>query len=135
MQRSAGPVDIFATYEADTLRLHEYDLVVIGGPTEGHTTSKPLSDYLDEVGDSFTSRSIATFDTRLRWPAWLSGSAARTMAGKLEKLGAMLVAPPASFMVSGKPPVLEPGELERAEGWGRALATTVSSATQLAALS
>lgn len=133
--RGAGQVDIVAIAEATALRLHEYDLLVLGGPTEGHTATKDLSYYVEEVGDALTGRSVAVFDTRLTWPAWLAGSAARTIASKLEKLGATLVVEPISFMVAGKPPSLEPGELERAEGWATALASTVSGATPLAARS
>ena len=56
----------------------------------------------------------------------MSGSAADSVASRLEDFGANLVIPPASFIVAGKPPVLEPGELERAEAWGRALAFKVA---------
>ena len=133
--RGAGPVDILAIDQASALRLHEYDLVVIGGPTEGHTMTKRVSDYLLEVADSFIGRSVATFDTRMNWPKWLSGSAAGGMAGILQKSGATLVARPVSFTVAGKPPVLEPGELERAEGWGFALASDALAERPMAARS
>ena len=64
----------------------------------------------------------ATFDTRLRWPVFLSGSAARGIARALERKGSRLVAPPESFFVNGREGPLAEGELERAGSWAETLA-------------
>jgi hypothetical protein len=66
-------------------------------------------------------RSVAAFDTRLAWPMILSGSAAAGIADRLGELGGDLVAPAESFIVD-RTPQLKPGEIERAEEWGRELA-------------
>jgi hypothetical protein len=66
--------------------------------------------------------------------ALLSGSAAKNAAGRLRKAGCRLVAPPESFFIERDLPPkgekrrhelegLEPGELERASEWGRAVWT------------
>lgn len=120
--RSAGDVEMVTVQKAQPVRLHDFDLVVVGGPTEGHGVTEDVAAYIDEVGEAVSGVTVAAFDTRMRWPKWLSGSAAEKIASRLEGLGAKVVVPPASFVVSGKTPVLEPGELERAEAWGRALA-------------
>jgi flavodoxin len=130
--RAWGAVEVFAADKDRGIRLHGYDLVVLGGPTEGHGMTKAMADYVDEIGDAFTGINAAAFDTRLTWPKWMSGSAAGDIAKRLEGFGASLVAQPASFLVAGKPPALEPGELERAEGWARSLAAKVDAATPAA---
>ena len=127
--RAWGTVEVVAIDKAQGIRLHAYDLVVLGGPTEGHGITKPMADYIDQIGDAFTGVNAAAFDTRLTWPRWMSGSAAGDIAKQLQGFGASLAAQPASFLVAGKPPALEPGELERAEGWARSLAAKVAPAT------
>jgi len=56
------------------------------------------------------------------------GSAAGAAAKALATTGAEVVAPPESFFIvrRGAMPLqtLEPGEIERAEAWGRAVATS-----------
>ena len=127
--RAYGTVEVVAAQEAHAIRLHGYDLVVLGGPTEGHGITKAMADFVDRIGDAFTGTNTAAFDTRLTWPKWLSGSASGDIAKRLEGFGACLVAQPASFVVTGKPPALEPGELERAEGWARSLGTKLEAAS------
>jgi len=82
--------------------------------------------FLDMVDlTAVDGTAVATFDTRLRWPKLLSGSAADGIAERLRADGATLIVPPESFMVTRKPE-LEPGELERAAAW----AATVADATE-----
>jgi hypothetical protein len=70
---------------------------------------------------AWDGRAVATFDTRLRWPRFLSGSAAADISLRLSAAGARLLAEPESFLVSMKP-ALEPGESERAAAWAIAMA-------------
>ena len=74
------------------------------------------------------SRSTTTsFDTRYRGSTWIMGSAAAATAEVLRGAGGTLVAPPESFFIartgSLERQALEPGELERAEAWGRVVGT------------
>jgi menaquinone-dependent protoporphyrinogen IX oxidase len=87
--------------EGEMPSIEDFDLVVIGGPTHGHGMSAsmrrllqkwPLG-HLNEIG-------VAVFDTRLRLPVALSGSAASSIAGTLKKRSATLVVAPESFFVS-----------------------------------
>ena len=51
-------------------------------------------------------------------PKILTGSAAVSAAKLLKRAGAIFVTEPESFLVSGdNPPILAPGELERAATW------------------
>lgn len=119
-----GTARILAVSEATPIP--DADLTVIGAPTEGHTVSKPMAAWFDRLyAGTLAGRRFAAFDTRLRWPRFLSGSAAEEIARRIEQLGGRMVATPQSFMVSMKPE-LEPGELERAGAWAADLADAMA---------
>jgi flavodoxin len=123
--RQFGEAELIAVEDApDELPLA--DLVLIGGPTEGHGVSKPMARYLERLDQrTLAGRAFAAFDTRLRWPKLLSGSAAESISRRLADAGARAVTAEGSFIVSMKPE-LEPGELERA----RQYATKAAEAIQ-----
>lgn len=62
------------------------------------------------------------------------GSAANEAAKRLGDAGGHLVAPPASFFMARGGPLerqtLEPGELERAEAWGRAVGAALTGGSE-----
>jgi hypothetical protein len=145
---SQGPaeVEVVAVDDATPDRLAAADLVVVGGPTHGHGLSRPESREsavamahkpdsgldLDESAAGEGVRewleqlpagpgAVAAFDTRVDIPAVLSGRAAKAISKRLRKHGRQEVVEPESFLVT-KDNHLEPGEEERAEAWGRALA-------------
>jgi flavorubredoxin len=103
------------------------DLLVIGGPTETHGMTPRLAGYLDQLELAEPGRlSAAAFDTRLRLPRILSGSAAVSIAKSFRARGVELIVPEESFFVT-KEPDLEPGELERAAVWAESLSDAVTS--------
>jgi flavodoxin len=118
-----GPVRLVEAADQAAFDLAGVDLLVVGGPTEGHGVSQTLRARLDHVPpDALAGVAAAAFDTRLNWPAFLSGSAAKGLARSLDRLGARLVAPPESFLVTGgKPSRLVAGEAERARAWASRL--------------
>ena len=119
--RSVGRAEVLrAERGAAAAVTDEVDLVVIGGPTEEHGMTEAVSDVLDVLASRCAPRFAAAFDTRLRWPRFLSGSAADRIAERLEAMGARMVASPESFMLSMKHELL-PGELDRALAWGAGL--------------
>jgi flavodoxin len=106
----------------------ETDLVVIGGPTEGHRMMESVALFFDRLDKgALAGKAAASFDTRFRWPEWLSGSAGAGIAHRLECAGARVIAPQVSFFVSGRRPVLELGELTRAAAWAASLAARLES--------
>jgi len=110
--------------EAETARISAgTDLLIVGGPTEGHGLTPSLKAFLNRFGN-LAGVQAAAFDTRLKWPLWLSCSAARDISLRLEQAGAKLVAPPESFLVTTEPK-LRDGELERASRWAQALAASM----------
>lgn len=121
-----GTVRVESVHDSTSLDLSGVDLLVIGGPTQGHGASQALRAWVDGVPEAaLRGMAIATFDTRLRWPLFLSGSAARSIAKLLERNGAHLVVPPESFLVVGSEGPLADGEIERAGDWAKALAASV----------
>jgi flavodoxin len=126
--RARGGVELMSADDAPTV-LPAADLVLIGGPTERHTLTEPMVRFLDRLApESFQGIAIAAFDTRLRWPRLLSGSAADEIAKRLRAAGARLIARPESFIVSMKPE-LEPGEIDRAAVWATQVADAVEAPT------
>jgi flavodoxin len=130
-------------------RLDEAHLFVIGAPTHAHGMSSKgtrkaavedkrypigrpkdplpgMRDWLPTLPSGF-GRPAAAFDTRFDKPRWMTGSAGKGIAGRLEHHGFHLLAPPESFFVNGEHR-LEPGQLERAAAWGTELAELASAA-------
>lgn len=121
------------------------DLVVVGGPTHAHGMSWPATrkaavdqagkqpdtvvepgaggagvrDWLASLGELHASS--AAFDTRAAAPPALTGRASKGIAKGLRRHGLRLVAEPESFLVD-KGNHLQPGEEQRAVGWGASLA-------------
>lgn len=121
-----GPVQVVAAHEAPTT-FDDVDLVLVGGPTEGHGMTPEQVGFLERIdAASLRGRAVAAFDTRLKWPRLLSGSAADKAAERLEALGARVVKPQGSFLVSTEPALLD-GELERARAWAATITAAVES--------
>jgi flavodoxin len=119
-----GKAQMASADEAPPVISEQFDLVVVGGPTEAHRMSVPLTQFFDRIPDgALAGSAAAAFDTRVRWPVLLSGSAAAGIARQLERRGATVVGPPASFFVGRKVTILEPGELEQAAAWAASLAS------------
>jgi flavodoxin len=124
-----GDVNMFSAAEAGPHIFGGEDLLVVGGPTQGHGLSPNMKSLLEAAGTRKPvgdyPRALA-FDTRLSWPRWMSGSAADKIGHSLEEMGCTLLAPPESFIVKGSEGPLAAGEKERAVAWiGAILARVV----------
>lgn len=120
--RPSGAVDVMQveTAEVDP----RTDLLIVGAPTEGHGMPAVVKASLDRL-PRLSGMRVAAFDTRLNWPLWLSGSAGRGIADRLQEAGGRLVAPVENFIVTREPKLHE-GEIARARQWAQ---TLVSSGT------
>jgi hypothetical protein len=122
------------------------DLLVVGGPTQAHGMTDPESrrssstktklplvstgigirEWLKALGGGTPALGAAAFDTRLKGPGLLWGSAAKAADDQLRRIGLNIVAPPESFLIKGPlgpvHDVLLPGEADRARRWGEQLA-------------
>jgi flavodoxin len=127
---ASGPVRLIEISDATAFDVKDTDLLVVGGPTEGHGMSPTLRARLMAVPpDALRGVALAPFDTRLKLPAFLAGSAARGIAKILQAKGARLVVPPESFLVTGtKEEVhLVEGEIERAGAWAEKVRAEAAS--------
>jgi hypothetical protein len=141
-------VESGAIAEIDPSRLAEVDLLVVGAPTHAHgmsstgsrraavkdkryPASRPtdpgpgMRDWLGTVPQG-SGRPAAAFDTRFDKPTWVTGSAAKGIARRLEGNGYRLLVPPESFFVTTEHR-LDPGQIERASAWGATLAERASA--------
>lgn len=121
---TTGTVQVADTVTAGSISGRP-DLVVIGGPTQRRGASPALSAFVDALPDDLRGLPTALFDTRYRGARLVMGSAAGDVAKRLARAGSQLLVAPESFYVGRGGPAelqaLEPGELERAETWGRAI--------------
>lgn len=116
----ALPIDQAPTSFADV------DLILVGGPTEGHGATQTVKGYLRSLrSEVVRGKACAAFDTRLHGARWLTGAAGDGITRELEQLGAHVIARPESFEVSGKDPALRSGEADRAAVWAAELAAVV----------
>ena len=121
--RAHGPVELRNVSDGPGAISDDVDLVVVGGPTEGHGMIPEMVAFLDGLPDrALAGRAAAAFDTRLNWPRWASGSAAAGIRQRLETAGARDPVPMESFIVSMKPEISD-RELERAGAWAASLAS------------
>jgi menaquinone-dependent protoporphyrinogen IX oxidase len=123
-----GDVDVDVLSTVDVLELPEkLDLLVIGAPTQAHGVEATMREFLERLpSDGLDHLRVAVFDTRMRWPKLLSGSAAEGIAKRMTRLGAELVDEPESFFVADKEGPLREGETDRAADWGRFLLSEVT---------
>ena len=120
--KEAMAVDVIALEYATPDRIKAADLIVVGGPTEAHSMTPPLKEWVDGMDFAIQGKKAAAFDTRLDMPRVISGSAAKGIGAHLRRAGAKLVTEDTSFFVKGKTPALLPGELARAAAWGKEIA-------------
>ncbi len=121
-------VDFLSIDETDLAKISQYGLVAIGAPTQAFTAHKPMKEFLSrlekskELGGKFGF----AFDTRI--DSRLSGSAAKYIQERLERLKVKMVRPRESAIVSGgtKDNVLRPGEEARFERIGAEIGAILS---------
>jgi hypothetical protein len=152
--QTAGEVEVVEVASAPRAVPAGVDLVVVGGPTHAHGMSKPESraDSARRAGDRLVSHgtgirewlgalqggsaavAAAAFDTRIKGPGVLWGSAAKGADKLLREIGLRVGVGPESFLVDGPTgPLFDrlvAGEVERARAWGAALATKTGAAAR-----
>ncbi len=108
--------------------LRGLDLLIVGCPTQGWRPTPTMQSFLEEASsERIGGLPVACFDTRFRLPRFMTGSAARGMAKKLQEKGGSLLLDPESFFVKGMQGPLRGGELDRAVTWARILLEEVES--------
>jgi flavodoxin len=110
-------------------------LLIVGSPTQKFRPTGATTSFLKAIPENgLQGVKVAAFDTRfpeseiervriLAFFVRIFGYAAKPIADRLEKKGGELVAPPEGFFVEGTEGPLQEGELERAAGWAKQIAT------------
>jgi len=123
-----GPTEVRPVAEVGGIP-PDTDLLVVGGPTQGHGIDKTMKSFLAGLSPAAVADvPVAAFDTRLRWPVLLSGSAGRRIARQLRKMGGQVLVEPGSFLVEGGEGPLVAGDLDRAAVWAEHLAAAALNA-------
>lgn len=123
----------------------DIELLVVGGPTHAFSMSRQstrqtaieqgaspevahqgIREWLEGIDAGRRPPLAAAFDTRVDKPR-LPGSAAKSAARRLRRLGMTVTLPPESFRVDGMTGPLVEGELDRARRWGELLAAQLTS--------
>ena len=127
-----GLAHVVEVNDPDALTLDAVDLLVIGGPTQAHGMSPAMRAYISAlIPKAPAGTRVAVFDTRLKGPGFLWGSAAKAIADELRKATFAVIAPSKSFLVEGmKEPQLVDGEEQRAQAWAVDIGAIAASARQ-----
>ena len=112
--------------EVNPADLNGFDLVVVGSPTHGGFPT-PGIDGLLKALPALEGVKVAAFDTRTK--RTIFGYAAPRIARRLEKSGGNLLAPAEGFFVLGIEGPLMDGELRRAAGWAKGIASKCKEIT------
>src|SRR5215204_1887024 len=110
------------------VQLQGVDLFILGCPTQGWRPTPAIQSFLEGISSEELRGLVgACFDTRFRLPRFMTGSAAKVMAGKLREKGVSLLAEPESFFVKGTEGPLRDGDLERASTWAHQIVDEVEA--------
>ncbi len=120
--RTTGEVRVARVDPEQPLDLEGVDLLVLGCPTQGWRPTVATQALLEKLTpEQLGGKAVACFDTRFQKPRWMTGSAAKAMANKFQRMGISLLVPPESFFVEHTEGPLLSGELGRAAVWVRTL--------------
>lgn len=108
--------------EEDVPFLEDYDLIVLGSPTQNRKPTENIMEFLDDLIKILTPKNFtACFDTRYNMSKWKSGSALKHIVKKLNKAGSKELLPPESFFINRVDKNLEEYESKRAFKWALSL--------------
>jgi flavodoxin len=120
--RAAGAARAVRADAAQPGDLQGIDLLVVGSPTQGWRATPATQAFLERLRPvARPELAVAGFDTRMRMPRWLTGSAAGAIVKGFRAMGLTPLAPPESFFVAGGEGPLATGEEDHAAIWARAL--------------
>jgi flavodoxin len=122
-------VDSFFVNDVDKSVVKNYDCLLAGAPTMQFRATRGIIQFLESLPDNEGSGKLAAaFDTQVK--SRISGSAVKSIEGKLKSLGFTLVTSPLVAYVEGKLREnewnLKEGEVEKAKNWAQEVAKALS---------
>jgi flavodoxin len=132
LERAGVAVKCVSVNEAYPESLKDYDLIVVGAPTQAFTASKPMKEFFDRLESvgGLAGKRFYAFDTKL--PSRFSGSAAKYIESKLERMGLRPAGPRSSAIGRGSVFRLDDGEEKRFESIGFELGKNLAKSGQTA---
>lgn len=125
--RSVEGAEVREVGEADAHEIQDSTFVFFGAPTHMGTIPFATRGLLRATRKTgWRGKHAAAFDTRFASER-ADRNAAHAIAERLERDGALVVAPPQGFVVEGMEGPLREGEEARAEAWGREVAQRASA--------
>lgn len=119
-------------HEIEPDDISDIDLLIIGSPTHSHKPTHEMSQFLDQLAAKTNHiKHAAVFDTRYNMHIWLSGSAAKKMSKKLQRLGITTICKPESFLVTKWEGPLKANELNHAEEWAQNILQKLKNQNQV----
>ncbi len=127
--KQAGEARAIAIDQLSANDFEGIDLVVVGTPTHALSVPQEVRAILEGLPLSILAgRSVAAFDTTVRWWPLRHFRASRKLLAHLTRLGGRRIARPETFFVRTKaeqetpePNLLFEGELDRARKWATKL--------------
>lgn len=118
-----GDVELVHVGEVNVSELGNYDLLVVGGPTQGAQPSPPVKEFLEKIpANALKGVKVAAFDTRMTNKLILMfGTAAPKIASSLKDRAGTHVGSAEGFFVTGGEGPLKEGEEQRAAAWAAGL--------------
>ena len=150
--KESAPTEIVAVYKAPAVLPDDVRLLVVGGPTHAFSMSREstrqdawkqgevvmptevgIREWLSALTGPAKGRQIAaaTFDTRITKVRRLPGSAARSAAKLLRRMG-YRVGMSENFFVDDTTGPIREGELEHARQWGAELGRSLTGSAKVA---
>ena len=123
-------VKLASVRDFDPETVSHYNLLVFGCPTQHHKMTDEMNKFLERIPvNTGASRMAAVFDTRYEKARWRSGSAAKKLAKKLEKMNYEVIHTHESFYVEDKKGPLKADEYTHASTWAKELQAKLPSVT------
>jgi flavorubredoxin len=93
-------IDSSSINDVGQVNIEDYDCLIVGAPTMYFRASSGIKQFLSNIADKdFSGKLAAAFDTQIQMR--FSGNAAKSIEGKLKKLGFEIVASPLVAYVEG----------------------------------
>jgi hypothetical protein len=118
---SSGPVRLLTIHQFRASDLEGVDLFLVGGPTQAHTMTQAMKEFLGGLESRPQGILAAGFDTRIDLPKLLTGAAAGPITRGLKAAGFKVLIDGESFLVAGKHPSLVASEEGHAKEWAAQL--------------
>jgi menaquinone-dependent protoporphyrinogen IX oxidase len=115
-----GKVQAVDAAQTNGLDLKRAEMMIVGGPARRWRPSTTIQAFLDTIPEgTLKGLSLASFNTHLPMPQFMTRSAAKRLNKRLRKTGGALLLPSERFRAADRMGRLTSEEVERAARWAR----------------